>query len=448
MPTATPVPLPSGFTMPINVRCSHCQLQQTFLDSFRGQEVRCRNCQQAFVAGFRPAAVPPQEDGKDAWSKERPQRSCAASKPSEPALAQSDGPTRTSARFSIVVNAPPRERGGHPDHDLPKAKHRRGLIYTPDPVDLEELREAEAAGDFSGLLVLGMGGAAALTLSLLVGLLMFAVFYRPAGRVAAGGGIDPTGQSPSAPANVQFPIFGKQPPGQQIPAGPPLDPPVFPDAQKRPNKQVPVIPLPEQPVIAGMQKQPKRAPMDPSRQNGVASFGFDGSSPRPWFEKTPAEENWEAQNKTLKVIYLAGLAEEVTAAAEHRFGKNGQVGNLRNDLIQVQGRSAPKGLGMCGPSLSYCAVRYVLPPGALYFKACAALNDSGAAGSGLPQYQFEVLLDGKTVAASRIMNTRGEYDSCTVAVNAAKSLELRSYSLGIATWQHSVWLEPRLYVRP
>jgi hypothetical protein len=413
--------------MAFEVRCSHCRIKHTFLDSLQGQEVQCKNCKRLFIAADRSSSLMEKKKVEDGWAEVRPVRKSARSSKSDAAIPLLDGPTDTGARFSIAVAAPPREQGGQPEDGLPKAKHRRGLVYTPERVDLDELREGEAAGDYSGVLMFGMAGVAGLTMLVLVVLVFFAAFYKSAGPLVASGGTVPAVQPPPPRDPIQAPVAG-QPRVKEAP--------VLPDRFNPPQ---------EVPGFGNMGKQSGRAPTDMSRK-GVPSFGFDGASPRPWYEKTPAQTLWEEQHKDLKVSYLSDLQEEVTAAGRRRFAKNGQAGDIGNHAIQVQGRIAPKGLGVLTPSFSYCAVRYALPPGAQYFKAWAALNDSGPAGL-LEKHQFEVLLDGKTAAVSRILSARGDSDSCTVNISGAKTLELRCYCLDSAAFQHAVWLEPRLYVR-
>ncbi len=390
--------------MSLDLCCPHCNKPQSFLESAWGREVKCSDCRRRFVATYPPRIMKRSEE-EDAWDSVRPRHKPAAASEApirilgepdesdEPA--SSEEPISLTARFSIAISPPPHEKGDYQDESPSRARQRRGLVYLPDRVNLEKMREREAAGDYSGMLVLGAAGVATLTTCLLVVLVFLAAFSQPPRR-----DLGPFAGRQSVPRLNQNPAFGQQPLGNL------------------------------------------------SRQNGLASFGFDGAPQRPWFEKTLAEQVWQAQNKNLKVVYLADLAEVVTAAPDQRFGKNGQVGNRANNVIQVQGRAAPKGLGLCGPAHSYCAVQYVLPPGARHFKAWVAINDSSNGPANQETFQFAVLLDGKTVAVSRVLSVRGECDSCTVNVSGAKVLELRGYTLKGRAFQHPVWLEPRLYVQP
>ncbi len=474
--------------MPLDVHCSHCQAKHTLLDSFRGQEVKCKSCQRPFVATARPAAVTKRGQKEDGWNSVRPER-----KAGSPAAAEADlipltdastddipllddaipddipllddaspddsiqeDSRETPARFSITISSPPQEQGGHWDDASVKTKQRRGFIYTPERVDLEKMRAREAAGDYSGLLLGSMAGVAVVFLGVLVGLVFIAAFVdlgespfasrRPAPNlqpVLLAEQARPAGNRPNPGPVIPFPVNPR--PVNPFPVNPrPVNPlPVNP----QPVNPLPVKPVTGVPAFPDPTRQPPRVPPDRSRENGIASVGFAGQPPRPWFEKTPAEALWEAQNKNCKVLYLSDLPEEVTAAADQSFGKNGQVGNRNKNTIQVQGRASPRGLGICGPAYSYCAVQYVLPPGTQHFKALVALNDSSQGPANTEKYQFAVLLDGKTVAVSRILSVRGELDSCTVNVSGARVLELRGYTLRGRLFQHPVWLEPRFYVQ-
>jgi hypothetical protein len=221
--------------MSFECRCPHCRIPHTFLDAVRERQVRCKNCQAVFRATDRAETQFVAPTPRPAVARPKP----AAVETSSDIVpfASSDLPSvfaepgQGPVRFSIAVASPPGEKGGW--FDAQKRKQRRGFVYTPEQVDLEELRERDAEGDHSGLLALGMAGLGVVTLLLLVGVIFWVLFREvpESGVVVPQPGVIPV----QAPVNMQprpFPQFVPQP-FPNVPR--PAPPPVFPPFPKRPR---------------------------------------------------------------------------------------------------------------------------------------------------------------------------------------------------------------------
>jgi hypothetical protein len=221
--------------MSFECRCPHCRIPHTFLDAVRERQVRCKNCQAVFRATDRvetPFVAPtPRVERSKKVVFEEPSDIVPFASSDLPSVFAAPAPGQGPVRFSIAIVPPPHEKGGW--FDAQKRKQRRGFVYTPEPVDLEELRERDAEGDHSGPLALGMAGLGVVTLLLLIGVVFWVLFRQvpDTGVVVPQQGVVPA-QAPIGVHPRPFPQFVPQP-FPNVPR--PAPPPVFPPFPKRPR---------------------------------------------------------------------------------------------------------------------------------------------------------------------------------------------------------------------
>jgi hypothetical protein len=188
--------------------------------------------------------------------------------------------------------------------------------------------------------------------------------------------------------------------------------------------------------------RPGRIAKGPSQPNAFTG----GADRQSWFEETATEKDWLDKNGPVVVVYLSDLAEIDVQMGPWQFGRGGLLGDPGNKRIQVQGRPSPKGLGTHPWDQSSTSVRYKLGPNALAFRAAVALNDTAEnfPGNGV---LFEVLGDGKSLAVSKQINRKDEFDVCHVDLRGVRVLELKTRTLNSHFGCHTVWLEPRILQR-
>ncbi len=176
-------------------------------------------------------------------------------------------------------------------------------------------------------------------------------------------------------------------------------------------------------------------------------FGFAGAKDRDfWNEDTPAERDWLDKNKPVEVQFLTDLPEFDVQMGPWQFGKHGDLGAPGGKRITVQGRLSDKGLGVHPWDRSTTSVRYRLGRTALAFRAAVALNDT-AENFGDHGVIFEVLGDGRSLAVSRPIKARDDFDTCHLDVRGIDVLELRATTTGSHFGCHAVWLDPRVIRR-
>jgi hypothetical protein len=176
-------------------------------------------------------------------------------------------------------------------------------------------------------------------------------------------------------------------------------------------------------------------------------IGFASQEARAgWWDKSAEEKRWFDQLGQTRELYLSDIPERERQMGPWVFGKGGLLGDPEKRKIQVQGRPSPKGLSTHPGDGSAASVRYELAGSVHAFRTAVALNDTAdnAAGDGV---QFEILGDGNTLAISKVIERKGDYDVCYLDVSRVHTLELRVYAVGAHVGCHAVWLEPRILQR-
>jgi hypothetical protein len=177
---------------------------------------------------------------------------------------------------------------------------------------------------------------------------------------------------------------------------------------------------------------------------------------RHWFEKAlpkvtgPTQEKLEAYLKDIPLrdgatglakVYLSDLQELDAKLGFGQFGKKGKLGYGRPGAeIVVIGQASPNGLSTHPPNFGDAVVRYKVGRTAQEFRASVALNDTARATAS--PLTFVVVGDGKTLWASRPVQTTRVVQNCAVAVTGVDVLELRVHCPGSYGEAHAVWLEP------
>jgi NPCBM/NEW2 domain len=96
------------------------------------------------------------------------------------------------------------------------------------------------------------------------------------------------------------------------------------------------------------------------------------------------------------------------------------------------------------PGRGASSVKYRLGRHATTLEAAVAVNDTGDLFFGAPE--FEVFGDGKSLWKSMPIKAKGTPQSFRISVEGVDVLELRvSFSRGLSTGAHAVWIDPAIY---
>lgn len=154
----------------------------------------------------------------------------------------------------------------------------------------------------------------------------------------------------------------------------------------------------------------------------------------------------EDGGKNPRVFFLSDLEEQDVSVPVPGWGlgKNGHLNvHAESGQIFVRGFKSEKGLGMHPPSDGVSSVTYKVPDRCVRFEGVAALADSAGGNT----VAFEVIAGDRVLWKSRVLQGRGAFEKCAIAIKDTNTITLIVRCIGGNHGATAVWVDPRFIVK-